>query len=134
MKLVIHNAYNPPQTSPHRSSCLLYLREALSGYLVDEQIILGDFNLYHELWGGQKARPRDTKSNNPIQIIGDFQLVTFLPKGTITYNDKNTQSCIDLCYSIESIIERIIKCWVDIDVDHNSDHLPINTILDLRAR
>lgn len=133
MKLAIHNVYNPPQTPPHRASNLPSVRKALSESPADEQIILGDFNLHHELWGGQKVRTGDTESKDMIHIIEDFHLVTLLPGGTITYEDKNTQSCIDLCYGTESTAERIIKCGVDMDMDHNSDHLPITTTLDLRT-
>lgn len=48
VKIIIHNVYNPPLTTPHRENCLPHLRTALSGYTGDEQIILGDFNLHHE--------------------------------------------------------------------------------------
>ncbi|EUC27476.1 hypothetical protein COCCADRAFT_111608, partial [Bipolaris zeicola 26-R-13] len=51
-RLVIHNVYNPPKTSNNRQSVLPQVREALRQYHTDEQILLGDFNLHHPLWGG----------------------------------------------------------------------------------
>ena len=64
----------------------------------------------------------------------EYQLGSLLPADTITYNDNNTQSCIDLCYGTQDLVDRVVKCGVDNEMDHNSDHLPIITILDLRTR
>lgn len=77
-------------------SCLPHLSTALSANQEEEQIILGDFNLYHELWGGLTIRESDPKSNDLIDLVEDFQVGSLLPNGTITYDDKNTQSCMDL--------------------------------------
>jgi hypothetical protein len=55
-----------------------------------------------------------------------------LPAGTITYDDKNAQSCIDLCYGTQDLVDRVITCSADPSMDHNSDRLPITTRLDLR--
>jgi hypothetical protein len=128
----MHNVYNPPRSSDHRTSCLSQLRTALSAYQEEEQIILGDFNLYYELWGGLTVRERDPESDDLIDLVEDFQLGSLLPTGTITYDDKNAQSCIDLCYSTQDLVDRVITCSVDPSMDHNSDHLSITTRLDLR--
>jgi exonuclease III len=130
-KIVIYNVYNPPRSSDHRESCLLYLRTALTVYDGEEQIILGDFNLYHELWGSSTTRT-DPESDELIDIIEEFQLGSLFPAGTVIYDDKNTQSCIDLCYSTQDLVDRVITCNTDPSMDHNSDHLPITTMLDLR--
>ena len=125
IKFYIHNVYNPPRSSDHRTSCLPHLRTALSAYQEEEQIILGDFNLHHELWGGLTVRERDPESDDLIGLVEDFQLGSLLPTGTITYDDKNAQSCIDLCYGTQDLVDRVITCNVDPSMDHNSDHLPI---------
>lgn len=72
-KIYIHNVYNSPRSSDHRTSCLPHLRTALSAYQ-EEQIILGDFNLHHELWGGLTVRERDPESDDLIDLVEDFQL------------------------------------------------------------
>jgi ribonuclease HI len=131
-KIYIHNVYNPPRSSDYRMSCLPHLRTVLSAHQEEEQIILGDFNLHHELWGGLTVRERDRESDDLIDIIEEYQLGNLLPADTVTYDDKNTQSCIDLCYGTQDLVERVIKYGVDNEMDHNSDHLPITTILDLR--
>ena len=48
-KIYIHNIYNPTKSSDYRTSCLPYLRLVLSVYREEEQIILGNFNLYYKL-------------------------------------------------------------------------------------
>ena len=131
-KFYIHNVYNPPRSSIHRTSCLPHLRTVLSANQEEEQIILGDFNLHHEIWGGLTVRERDPESDDLIDLVEDFQLGSLLPTGTITYDDKNAQSCIDLCYGTQDLVNRVITCSVDPSMDHNSDHLPITTRLDLR--
>jgi ribonuclease HI/exonuclease III len=131
-KIYIHNVYNPPRSSDYRTSCLPHLRTALSAHQEGEQIILGDFNLHHELWGGLTVRERDPESDDLIDIMEEYQLSSLLPADTVTYDDKNAQTCIDLCYGTQDLIDRVIKCGVDHEMDHNSDHLPITTILDLR--
>lgn len=131
-KIILHNIYNPPNSSINRTSCLPLLKTTLTKYQDEEQIIVGDFNLHHEYWGGPKIRISEPESEDLIEIIEETQLASLLPSATVTYDDKNTQSCIDLCYGTQNIADRVIKCSVDYDMDHNSDHLPITTILDLR--
>jgi exonuclease III len=132
-KIVIHNVYNPPRSSDHRASCLPHLKTVLLAYYGEEQIILGDFNLHHELWGGLTVRASDPESDDLINLVEEFQLSSLLPAGTVTYDDKNAQSCIDLCYGTQDLVDRVITCSTDPNIDHNSDHLPITTILDLRS-
>jgi hypothetical protein len=132
-KIYIHNVYNPPKSSDHRTSCLPYLRTVLSAYQEEEQIILGDFNLHHKLWGGLTVRESDPESDDLIDIIEEYRLSSLLPADTVTYDNKDAQSCIDLCYGTQDLANRVVKCGVDDEMDHNSDHLPITTILDLRT-
>jgi hypothetical protein len=127
----VHNVYNPPQTSDQRSSCLPALRTALST-LQNEHITLGDFNLHNELWGGPTVQHGDAESQELLEIFGDYQLDSLLPASTVTFDDRNAQTCIDLCYGTQEIVDRVIRCGVDHEMDHNSDHLLITIHLDLR--
>ena len=56
-----------------------------------------------------------------------------LPPGTIIFDDRNCTSSIDLCYATEDLGDQIIRSGVDPEMHHNSDHLPITTILDIRG-
>ena len=129
-RVVIHNVYNPPKTSSNRQSALPQVREVLEHHQTNEQVLLGDFNLHHPLWGGPNREATDPESEDLIDIIGDFALHNTLPPGTVTYEEGRAQSTIDLCLVTTGLINRVIKSEVDRDIDHNSDHLLISTILD----
>jgi ribonuclease HI/exonuclease III len=133
-RLVIHNIYNPPRNRRDRRSTLPKAREALARHQAAEQILLGDFNLHHPLWGGLGRRETDPEAEDLIDIIGDFALHNTLPPGTITFEEGRVQSAIDLCYVTTGLIDRIIKSEVNRNLDHDSDHLPISTALDLTVQ
>jgi hypothetical protein len=94
-------------------------------------VLFGDFNLHHPLWGGLNREVTDLESEDLIDIIGDFALYNTLSPGTTTYEEGRSQSTIDLCLATTGLIDRVIRSEVDRSLDHDSDHLPISTTLDL---
>ena len=68
-----------------------------------------------------------------IGIIHTHGLTSTLVPWTITFDDRNCTSSIDLCFATKYLVDQIIRSGVDIGIDHNSDHLPITTILDVRG-
>src|SRR5437667_7273948 len=66
----------------------------------------------------------------------DHDLRLLLPPGTITYpcNTAAGGTTIDLVFGNEKAEECMLKCQISADNDHVSDHLPIETILDLFTR
>ena len=133
-RIVIHNVYNPPKTSSNQQSALPQVREALGQHQTNEQVLLGDFNLHHPLWGGLNREVTDPESEDMIDIIGDFALHNTLSPGTTTYEEGRSRSTIDLCLVTTGLIDKVIKSEVDRDLDHDSDHLPISTTLDLTVQ
>lgn len=97
-------------------------------------MLLGDFNLHHPLWGGLNREVTDLESEDLIDIIGDFALYSTLPPGTVTYKEGRSQTTIDLCLVTTGLIDKVTKSEVDRDLDHDSDHLPISTTLDLTVQ
>jgi hypothetical protein len=75
----------------------------------------------------------DAESQELLDIFGDFQLDGLLPASTVTFDDRTAQTCIDLCYGTQEIVDRVMRCGVDHKMDHNSDHFPITIDLDLRS-
>lgn len=124
--------YTIPRGPRTPGSAACHISEQLLAYRSEEQIILGDFNLHHELWGGRTVRASDPESDDLIDLIEEYQLGSLLPTGTITYDDENAQSCIDFCYGTQDLVDRLITCNTDPSIGHNSDNLPITTTLDLR--
>lgn len=97
-------------------------------------MLLGDFNLHHPLWGGLNREVTDLESEDLIAIIGDFALHNTLPPGTVTYEEGRAQTTIDLCLVTTGLIDRVTKSEVDRNLDHDLDHLPISTALDLAVQ
>ena len=57
--VAIHNIYNAVGGGGPTGSTLVDIRAALEKHSSNEQILLGDFNLHHPLWGGQNVRHID---------------------------------------------------------------------------
>lgn len=133
-RLIIHNVYNPPKTSSNRQMTLPQILEVLREHHTDEQMLLGDFNLHHPLWGGLNRGTTDLESEDLIDITGDFALHNTPPLGTVTYKEGRAQSATDLCLVTAGLIRQVTKSEVDRNLDHDSDHLPISTALDLAVQ
>jgi hypothetical protein len=133
-RLVIHNIHNPARHTTNGRTALADIRTVLHGNRASEQILLGDFNLHHPLWGGPEVRRTHTESEELVVILEDFDLSNTLPPGTITFEEANWRSTIDLCLVTVGLVDRVISSEVDRDLDHDSDHLPISTVLDLTVR
>jgi hypothetical protein len=66
-------------------------------------------------------------------VTASHGLTSTLVPGTIAFDDRNYTSSIDLCFATEDLVDQIIRSGVDQEMDHNSDHLPITTTLDIRG-
>ncbi|KAF6525599.1 hypothetical protein HZS61_011394 [Fusarium oxysporum f. sp. conglutinans] len=130
-RIMVHNVYNPTQTATERGSTLPLLGKALEQLSQHEQIIIGDFNLHHELWGGDRVQRADPNAAELITIIEDHCLTSNLVPGTITYEERDGRTTIDLCLTTAGLVGRLIQCEIETNMDHDSDHLPIVTSLDL---
>ncbi|OHW95426.1 reverse transcriptase [Colletotrichum incanum] len=128
---VIHNIYNPSLQENDRPQVLQQLQKSLETHQHSEQIVVGDFNLHHELWGGSDIRARDREATELLDLMDDINLTSQLQPGTITYEEGDRRTTIDLCLVTMGLVDRIIRCEVDHDINHDSDHLPIVTSLHL---
>ncbi len=122
----IHNIYNP---GDQQADGLSKLHEALIKNKNDEQIMLGDFNLHHTMWGGSEASI-DERADELIFMAEEFAMEQALPVGTVTY-EENCQTTIDLLFATPALTVNIIKCDTENDFESGSDHLPILTKLEL---
>ena len=129
---LLMNIYNPsdnPIITPLRQ----YLQRHLHAQDYDKILILGDFNLHHPTWNPTAYTKHDTLSDELLELMEDHDLQLLLPPGTITYpcNTAAGGTTIDLVWGNEKAEECMLKCQISADNDHGSDHLPIETILDL---
>jgi hypothetical protein len=130
--VTVHNVYNTIRTNNHNTShTLADVRTVLDKHKDSEQILLGDFNLHHPLWGGPNVRRVDPESEDLIAIMEDFCLGSTLAPGIITYEEATWRSTIDLCLVTVGLVDRVVRSQVDRDLDHDSDHLPISIVLDM---
>src|SRR3569833_1523001 len=130
-RLAIHNVYNPCQNIENRRSCQPDLRRVMEAHQDAEQMILGDFNLHHELWGGPAVRHQDYEADDVLDIMEQFNLTLTISPGTATYQSSLGRTTIDLCFVTLDLADRVARCEVDHEMDHDSDHLPITTVLDI---
>jgi hypothetical protein len=85
------------------------------------------------MWAGEHLTNQDIEALHLITLIQDSGLDRCLPKGTVTREEGESSSCIDLVYATPEIASRIIECRVDRELDHHSGHLPISTLIDLQT-
>jgi exonuclease III len=132
--LHIHNIYNPGQATEDRESVLPLIVTLLETYPLDDQMILGNFNLHHRSWGGERVVREDQEAEELRIIMDRFSLTSTLHEGAVTYEERSAQSTIDLCWITLGLLDRLVKCTVDRELDHDSDHFPITTVLDLSVK
>lgn len=132
-ELIIHNVYNAPQSTAGRQSTIPLLKTQLEKHTPEEQIVLGDFNLHHRFWGGSRVRHEEQEAKDLLEIMENLDMTSMLEPGIITYEEGNGRSTIDLCWTTLGMVDRIIQSIVDRSMDHDSDHLPISILLDIRT-
>jgi ribonuclease HI len=126
--MLIINIYNP-----HDYNLINPLREYLQQHIRAEDyeniIMAGDFNLHHPLWNPREYTTHDHRADVLIEMMADYGLRLLLPSGTITFPRNGTS--IDLVWGNEATQDVLLKCQVSAENDHGSDHLPIESVLDL---
>lgn len=118
-----HNVYNPVAHTGENQ--LPLLENALAANLEQKHLVVGDVNLHHPSWGGPHIRANNG-SEDLLILSKAYDLSLLLPPGTITYEEGPGKSTIDLKYLTDFLSNSVIKCDVS-DIDHHSDHLPIET-------
>ena len=130
----MHNIYNLTRRSESDNSVLTDVRAITQNNQSEEQILLSDFNLHHPMWGGADVKHTDPGSADLLATIEDFNLTNTLPPRTMTYEEGTARTTINLCLATLGLVNQTIKSQVDQDLDHNSDHLPISTVIDIRVQ
>jgi exonuclease III len=93
-------------------------------------IILGDFNLHHGLWNPRSYTNSDAQADELIETMAELGMELMLPDETITFPRAGTT--IDLVWGNKRAMEAVVKCKVSTHNDHTSDHLAIETSLNLQ--
>lgn len=91
-----------------------------------KHIALGDFNLYHELWGGlDVSKTHIEKSEELLIAMQRWEMEQMIPTGTATYKESTGESIIDLIFATTLLSESLIFCGIAEEFDYDSDHQSI---------
>lgn len=135
-RLTIHNIYSPTPPSINKTEWKSPIPTMLQNIQNiqnndSKHLVLGDFNLHHEMWGGDEVEQAHEGATYLVEAIqmGNLQLLS--PRGVPTREKHgNRSSPLDLTLATPSISRKIVSCEVDRDTA-GSDHLPVTTILKL---
>ena len=83
-RVLLHTAYNPPSESHSIREASAQLREVIKALNIGgTQILVGDFNLHHPIWGG-RASKRHLLADKLIEAIKEAGLISLLSTGSVT--------------------------------------------------
>jgi exonuclease III len=133
--LQVHNIYNPSPSSysSQDQGTLETLRNCLQ-VPADDHIVVGDFNLHHPLWSGLARPTQHAAADILLDIARNASLELVTKCGTETWRARGTYSTIDLSFISQDLGEKLIKCVTRPDIAQSSDHIPIETSLDLQTQ
>lgn len=133
-QITVFNVYNPnTRNTEDPTGTLSALQEAIQN-TNGPYVVVGDFNLHNPIWGGISPQTMTNEAAPLLEIMEECNLTSCLPQGTITWRRNDQNSCIDLVLASHEITERIIHCQTSQQINHDSDHFPIHTIIDVRAQ
>ncbi|KAK8097338.1 hypothetical protein PG999_013282 [Apiospora kogelbergensis] len=137
--LHVYNVYNnPPEdqpTSTLRELDAIYTntRDAHSR---SDHVIVGDFNMEGPEWAAEDLGDRGS-ARQGLPYFRDFlrtkSLQVVLPEGTITREEGDSASTIDLAICNTTAASKLLKCRRADEIHHDSDHWPISTTIQLRT-
>ncbi|RAO68551.1 uncharacterized protein BHQ10_004563 [Talaromyces amestolkiae] len=128
--LYIHNIYNNTRLSTfdllHQE--LTQIRHSLT----TEHLVLGDMNIHHPAWGGPGTRT-DSKGTELLKIADYHDLELATEEGTVTWERGQSKSTINLTFLSMSLFNRLILIERADTIQHDSDHWPIRTRIDIQT-
>jgi hypothetical protein len=132
--LHLHNVYNESNTLSF--SALRNLRFALTSSLSSNEefkdhIIMKDFSIHHSSWDDVTVRS-NSRSREMLLMMNEFRLQFNLSRETSTYfHFQKSESIIDICLTTKSLNDRILICKTRSNLNHDSNHMLIETILNV---
>ncbi|KAK8096431.1 zinc knuckle [Apiospora kogelbergensis] len=124
--------YNPLSTLRELA---VVLRRNKTQHPTHEHIILGDFNMEGREWAVEDLGDRGS-ARQGLPYFREFlekeSLEIILPPGTITREENASQSTIDLAICDRIVADKLVHCKIAVELNHDSDHLPIRTVLQLQ--
>ena len=130
--LHVHNVYN--ESDIQSNPTLIAVKKTLKIRIqknIDEYILIKNFNIHHSSWKKIQTRT-DNKSKKIFNLINDHQLTFKLSsKTTIYFHFQKSKLIINLCLIISNLTKRVFTCKIRFDLNHDLNHLFIETIFDI---
>jgi exonuclease III len=94
-------------------------------------MLTGDFNRHDQLWGGDDvSETRQEEADLIIELMNKHALVSLLPRGTKTWQNRDRESTIDIMLASDELAATALKCDIH-NTEHGSDHRAIKTEFDV---
>jgi len=129
--LLLINIYNPHDYDL-MTPLQRHIHRTINAQHYSAIFALGDFNLHHPLWNPPEYQRYDNQADTLVDMMATLELSLLIPEGTITLPDRGT--AIDLVWGNETAEAMTLRCGIAEKNDHGSDHLPIETILNMTPR
>jgi hypothetical protein len=129
LPMLLINVYNTKGTTLI-NDLAMFLQTHLQQHRYDTITMVGDFNLHHPLWNRSDYDVHNHQAEDLIDLMTTNGLNLVLLAGTIMY--PRARTTIDLVWGNAKMEEKVVKCKVAHNHDHESDHYPILTTLDLK--
>jgi hypothetical protein len=131
--LHLHNVYNESNILSFfvlQNFCFALLKSSLNEHFKDH-IIMKNLNIHHSSWNDSTTRSNN-RSFEMLLLMNEFRLQFNLSKETSTYvHFQKSKSIIDMCLTIENLNDRILICKTHLNLNHDSNHFFIETILNI---
>ena len=96
-----------------------------------QHIIIENFNIHHSIWEDVQVKA-DLRASELLTIMNEFQLISnFKLEISIFVSCRENEITIDLCLTTKELTNRIIICRIRENLNHDFDHLFIETIFDV---
>jgi hypothetical protein len=130
--LHLHNVYN--KSNVLSFLILQNLRSILKSSSNKEfrnHIIMKDFNIHHSSWNDITIWS-NSKSFEMLFMMNEFRLQFNFSRKTSTYfHFQKSKSIIDMCLTTKNLNDRILICKTRSNLNHDSNHMFIETILNV---
>ena len=133
MMINIHEIYNSSFASHTKTtnlSNLFALKQTLR--MQSESIIVDDFNLHHSLWARSFYSRQHALSKTLLDLMREADATLTLSEDTIIKDCHEEKTTIDLFFTTNALINRLIRCEIDQSMKNFFDHLSIETCVKLR--
>ena len=95
-----------------------------------ECILLGDFNLHHPSWGGERVRRADEAARELIDMTAQRGLCLATSQGATTWRGGRSQgTTIDLTFLTPRLYNHLVRCTPIDTAEEVEDHSAIETII-----